>query len=72
MDVISIIIMADPTISIGAISPNAKSVTNLATLQSLVLSFIHRMSLSIVLQPLPGKMIIGYLIWPLHICPFQI
>jgi len=32
MDVVSIIIIADPTISIGVISPNAKSVTNLATL----------------------------------------
>jgi len=54
MDVI--LIMAEPTISIYAISPNAKSVTNLATLQSPVLSFIHRMYLSI-----------GYLIRPLHI-----
>jgi hypothetical protein len=65
MDVI--LILAEPTISIDAISPNAKSVTNLATLQSPVLNFIHRMYLSIVPQPLSGRITIGYLIRPLHI-----
>jgi hypothetical protein len=65
MDVV--LILAEPTISIYAISPNAKSVTNLVTLQSLVLSFIHRMYLSIVPQPLPRRTTIGYLILPLHI-----
>jgi hypothetical protein len=65
MDVV--LILAEPTTSIDAISPNAKYVTNLATLQSPVLSFIHRMYLSIVPQPLLGRTIIGYLIRPLHI-----
>jgi len=46
MDVV--LILEEPTISIDAINLNAKSVTNLVTLQSLVLSFIHIMYLSIV------------------------
>jgi len=65
MDVV--LILAEPTISIDVISPNAKSVTNLVTLQNPVLSFIHIMYLSIVPQPLPGRTTIRYLIRPLHI-----
>ena len=62
-----VLILAKPTISIDTISLNAKFGTNLVTLQSLVLSFIHRMYLSIVPQPLPGRTTIGYLIRLLHI-----
>ena len=65
MDVV--LILAEPTTSIDAISPNAKYVTNLVTLQSPALSFIHRMYLLIVPQPLPGRTTIGYLIRLLYI-----
>ena len=66
MDVV--LILAEPTTTlIDVLSLNVKYVTNLVTLQSPALSFIHIMYLSIVPQPLPGRTTIGYLIRLLHI-----
>jgi hypothetical protein len=67
MDVAPTTTLAGPIIPIGVISPNAKFVTNWATLPSLVLNSIHKMSLSIVLKPLLARTTIGYLIRPLLI-----
>ena len=67
MDVALTTTLAGPTIPIGVTSPNAKFVTNWATLPSPVLNSIHRMSPSIVIKPLLERTKIGYLIQPLPI-----
>jgi hypothetical protein len=67
MDVAPTTTMVGPIVPIGAISPNAKFVTNWATLPSHVLNSIHKMSLSIVLKLQMARTTIGYLIRPLLI-----